>query len=273
MWRNESRAISRRAFVGLAAAGGAGLAFGARSAAASTRSSNESDRHGHHGDDEFIEATIPELQRLMRRHRLTSRELTDAYLDRIEQLNPLARRGDRGQPRRAADRPPARPRASLRPRPRPAARHPGADQGQHRHRRPHADDGRLARARRERRSPGDVAGRGAAARRGRGDPRQGQPVGVGQLPRLRAVQRLDGARRVHPRPVPARPPIRAARARGRRSRPPPTSAAVAVGTETDGSIVCPSGNNLHRRHQAADRHGRRATASSPSPTARTRRGR
>ncbi|MEY2445166.1 MAG: amidase [Ilumatobacteraceae bacterium] len=90
MGRNESRPISRRAFVGLAAAGGAGLAFGGRSASAATTTSNESDhRHRDDEDDAFIEATIPELQRLMRRHRLSCSDLTAAYLDRIERLNPL----------------------------------------------------------------------------------------------------------------------------------------------------------------------------------------
>jgi amidase len=43
------------------------------------------------GDDgaPFIEATIPQLQQLMRSRQLTSRELTRAYLRRIERLNPL----------------------------------------------------------------------------------------------------------------------------------------------------------------------------------------
>jgi amidase len=90
MWRSESRAISRRSFVGLAAAGGAGLAFGVRSASASNRTNAaELRRGGDHDEAAFIEATIPELQRLMRRHQMSSTDLTSAYLDRIDRLNPL----------------------------------------------------------------------------------------------------------------------------------------------------------------------------------------
>ena len=48
--------------------------------------------------------------------------------------------------------------------------------------------------------------------------------------------------------------------------------AVAVGTETDGSIVCPSNANGHRRHQAHARPRQPRRASSRSPTARTRPG-
>lgn len=89
MGRNESKAISRRVFVGLAAAGGAGLALGGRSASAATTTSSQWDRRHHDDDGEFIEATIPELQRLMRRRHLSSSDLTGNYLDRIERLNPL----------------------------------------------------------------------------------------------------------------------------------------------------------------------------------------
>ena len=45
--------------------------------------------------------------------------------------------------------------------------------------------------------------RPAAARRGR-DPRQGEPLGVGELPRLRTVQRLERPGRLHAQPLPAR---------------------------------------------------------------------
>jgi len=75
MGRNESKAISRRVFVGLAAAGGAGLALGGRSASAATTTSSQWDRRHHDDDGEFIEATIPELQRLMRRRHLSSSDL------------------------------------------------------------------------------------------------------------------------------------------------------------------------------------------------------
>ena len=79
-------------------------------------------------------------------------------------------------------------------------------------------------------------------RRRRGDPRQGEPVGVGQLPRLRAVQRLVGAAGSRAiRTCSSADPC------GSSSGSAVAVAAglcsVAVGTETDGSVVCPSGNN------------------------------
>ena len=89
MWINESRPISRRSFVGLVAAGGAGMALGARPAQASSRSSEDDDRRHHHDDESFIEATIPDLHRLMRRGHMSCTDLTAAYLDRIDRLNPL----------------------------------------------------------------------------------------------------------------------------------------------------------------------------------------
>jgi hypothetical protein len=41
------------------------------------------------GDEAFIEATVVDLQRQMASGRLTSRALTQAYLERIARLNPL----------------------------------------------------------------------------------------------------------------------------------------------------------------------------------------
>jgi amidase len=70
--------ISRRAFLGAGIAAGAAVATGrleVPSWAART--------------EPWIEASIPELQRMMARRRLTSRELTLGYLRRIESLNPL----------------------------------------------------------------------------------------------------------------------------------------------------------------------------------------
>jgi amidase len=73
------KAISRRAFLGAGLAAGAAVATGRLEVPswAATRT------------EPWIEASIPELQRLMRRRRLTSRELTLGYLRRIESLNPL----------------------------------------------------------------------------------------------------------------------------------------------------------------------------------------
>ena len=73
--------------------------------------------------------------------------------------------------------------------------------------------------------------------------RQGQPVRVGELPVRAVVERLERDRRpdehgLRPRSQPVRLELRAPA-----SPPRPTSRPSAVGTETDGSIVCPSGAN------------------------------
>src|SRR6266576_3033104 len=86
--RYESNRISRRTFVGLGALGGAALVVGSGPVSAlarpvSTLSRPNTHRPGDGDDAPFIEATIPELQRLMRRRELSSRELTRAYIDRI----------------------------------------------------------------------------------------------------------------------------------------------------------------------------------------------
>ena len=112
--------------------------------------------------------------------------------------------GPRGQPRRPGDRRPTRRGAQGRQGPRSAPRDPRPDQGQHRDRRPHADDGRLARARR-RGSRDGRPHRPAAARRGRGDPRQDEPLRVGELPLDALLERLERPRRAVPQPVRARP--------------------------------------------------------------------
>ncbi|MEP6659631.1 MAG: amidase [Acidimicrobiales bacterium] len=80
--------ISRRAFLGMTAAGGAALSTGAlpslvRSAAASSATAAGAD------EQLWLEASIPRLQKLMRSRRLTSQELTAGYLARIDRLNPL----------------------------------------------------------------------------------------------------------------------------------------------------------------------------------------
>ena len=86
------------------------------------------------------------------------------------------------------------------------------------------------------------AGRPAAQGRGR-HPRQDQPERVGQLPLLQLDQRLERPRRADQEPLRARPqPVRLQLRLGRRPSP-PTSAPSAVGTETDGSIVCPASVN------------------------------
>jgi len=80
-----SRGVSRRTFLGAGAAAGAALAAGnwpSLLQAAVTRPIP-------YAEAPWIEATIPQLQSLMTAGKLTSRELVQGYLARIEALNPL----------------------------------------------------------------------------------------------------------------------------------------------------------------------------------------
>jgi amidase len=77
----DSRGITRRTFLGAGLVGGAALAAGRlpsllQSSAAAA-------------DEPWIEASIPQLQALMVSGQLTSRDLTLSYLQRIGALNPL----------------------------------------------------------------------------------------------------------------------------------------------------------------------------------------
>jgi amidase len=78
------RGTTRRAFLGAGVAGSAALLTGGLSALfqSSTSAAVRS-------DGPWIEASIPELQALMASGELTSRELTRGYLARIRALNPL----------------------------------------------------------------------------------------------------------------------------------------------------------------------------------------
>ena len=78
------RRISRRSFLGATAAGGAALMVGGIGSIASAAPSAIPDEEA-----PWFEATVPQLQALMRSRRLTSRQLTKAYLRRIDELNPL----------------------------------------------------------------------------------------------------------------------------------------------------------------------------------------
>ncbi len=75
------RAFSRRQFLAISAAAGGSLAIGRQPAQALLGRSED--------DDEFLEATVAELQAIMARRRLSSRKLTRFYLERIEELNPV----------------------------------------------------------------------------------------------------------------------------------------------------------------------------------------
>src|SRR6266511_1576083 len=150
-----------------------------------------------------------------------------------------AQLGDRSQPRRARDRRRAGPGAPPRPRPRAAARHPDPGQGQLRHQGPDGDHRRVAGAAGVQGPEGRLRDP-AAAPRGRGHPRQAEPVGVGQLPLAAVLQRLVGARRAVPEPLRAGP---CGSSSGSGTAIAASLAAASLGTETDGSIVCPSSHN------------------------------
>lgn len=84
---NQERAVdhvgvSRRTFLGSTLAGGAGLLAGGWSSMASPVAAGTA-------AEPWIEASIPQLRALMASGQLTSRELTLGYLDRIRNLNPL----------------------------------------------------------------------------------------------------------------------------------------------------------------------------------------
>jgi amidase len=78
------RRISRRSFLGATAAGGAAIMAGGLAPVASAAPSSLPDEEA-----PWFEATVPQLQALMGTGRLTSRQLTKAYLRRIHALNPL----------------------------------------------------------------------------------------------------------------------------------------------------------------------------------------
>ena len=152
------------------------------------------------------EATIASLQQRMESGQDTARSLAEKYLARIEAIDrsgPDAQQRHRDQSGRAGDRRRARRRAQDQGPARPAARHPGADQGQHRHGGSHADDGGIARARGIDRAGGRLSRR-EAARGGRGDPRQDQSQRVGQLSIDALVERLERTRRADAQSVRAR---------------------------------------------------------------------
>jgi amidase len=83
----RNKGISRRTFLGVSAAGGAGLLTGAWSQMMSTRPLMA--RPVPSSDAPWLDKTIPQLQAMMASGKLTSRELTQGYLSRIADLNPL----------------------------------------------------------------------------------------------------------------------------------------------------------------------------------------
>ena len=189
-------------------------------------------------------------------HLATDRRALPAADRRDRSAGSGAAVGHRGQSRRAARSPTRSTPSAGAPGPaRAAARHSGPDQGQHRHRRPDDDDRRVAGARGLDRRQQDAFVVGAAARRGRGDPRQDESERVGQLPIDAFDERLERARRAGRRIPYALDRNPCGSSSGTGAAIAANLAAVGVGTETDGSIVCPSGANGARRHQADGRSG------------------
>ena len=79
--------LTRRTFIELGAAGVVVVAAGGVGATASSVAAR-SDDGDKHRDESFVEKDVAELQRLMRKAKLSSRDLTEGYLDRIARLNP-----------------------------------------------------------------------------------------------------------------------------------------------------------------------------------------
>ena len=78
-----SDGVTRRAFLGAGAAGGAALLTGGFASIVQAAAQFDAD------GPIWLEKTIPQLQSLMRNGQLTSRELTKGYLRRIGRFNPL----------------------------------------------------------------------------------------------------------------------------------------------------------------------------------------
>jgi amidase len=80
--------VTRRTFIELGATGVVFVAAGGVSATTSAAASRSDDDADKHRNELFVEKDVRELQRMMRRGKLSSRELTEGYLDRIRRLNP-----------------------------------------------------------------------------------------------------------------------------------------------------------------------------------------
>ena len=216
------------------------------------------------------EMTIPELRSRMESGELTARGLAEMYLERIETLDKAGRAlnavievnpdalaiADALDAEREAQGPA-----------RPAARHPGHAQGQHRHRRPHEDHRRLAGPGGLDRAAGFHRRAQAARRRARSSwARPTSASGPTSARRARPAAGAAGAgRRATPMPWTATP---AAPAPARRWPWPPTCAPRP-------SAPRPTARSSARRRPTASSGSSprwawsAARASSPSPTART----
>ena len=248
--------LGHAAVLGAAAAGGVKVPDGAGAAAALLRAAGPRLPVIHHPGP--VRARGGHRRRAAGRHvvrPLHGAGVAQRYLDRIAAMDRrrVAPRHHRDQSRRADAAPRRSTRSAAQGRPRPAARHSGPGQGQHRHRRPDDDHRGLAGAR----GPPRRATRIVAERlRAAGAVLLGK-TNLSEWANIRSTHSSSGwsARGgLTPQPVRARPqPLRLELGHGGGRRR-PTSAPSAVGTETDGSIVCPR-RQRHRRAQADRRPG------------------
>ena len=116
---------------------------------------------------------------------------------------PDTSRSTRDKPRRIVDCRRSRSRAEGRQSARTPARNSDSDQGQHRHRRPDDDDGRVVRSRRIDRAPGRHH-RGQASCGRRHPARQDESQRMGEFPVDALIERLERTRRAGEEPVRAR---------------------------------------------------------------------
>ena len=152
-----------------------------------------------------------------------------------------------------------------------AARHPDPRQGQHRHQRRDGNDGRFAGAGRQPRPARRTDRRSAPRGRARSSSARrtcpSGPTSAASSRRLPDGLFLNGwsARGGFTRNpyVLDLGPVRLEL--GSAVAPAANLCAVAIGTETDGSIICPGRRTTRRRAQADARTGRPGTASSRSP--------
>ena len=131
------RPLSRRRFLGATAAGSAALLMAGTASNVLAGSDPEdaiARARRRDEDEEWFEASVPTLQRLMRHGELSSVGLTKAYLRRIRDLNPVLGAVIETNPDALAYRRQARSRAPPWPCAWTAARHPGPREGQHRDR-------------------------------------------------------------------------------------------------------------------------------------------
>ena len=164
--------------------------------------------------------TIPQLEWLMNRHRLSSVELTQFYLHRIAKLNPKLHAVITVSPTALAERA-CRRRGPTGRRPAAAPRPPDHRQGQHRHDR-HADDRGLVGPRRAARRPTPSSSSSCGRPARSSSARPTCPSGRTSGPARRRV-RLERGRRpdehgLRPRPQPLRLELRLGRRRLGRPR-------------------------------------------------------